>query len=137
MKKIFLLLSIVLFCTGLRAQQTGDRSLKSMTDPELGRYYLQKSRSQKTIGWVLLGGGLALYTAGVASFSNSIFTESTAGSEVMILAGSLSTIACIPLFITAAKNKGRAEILLRHENVPLGMVPGKRLSLGLTVPLGR
>jgi hypothetical protein len=137
MKKIILPLFIILFSTGLQAQQTGDRSLKSMTDPELGRYYLQKSRSQKTAGWILLGGGLALYTAGVASFSNSIWSESTGGAEVMILVGSLSTIACIPLFITAAKNKGRAEILLRHENVPLGMLPGKRLSLGITVPLGR
>jgi hypothetical protein len=136
-KKIILPFCFLLLCTGLQAQQTPQKPFQSMTDPELGLYYLQKNKRQKTTGWILLGGGLALYTAGIVSFSNNIWSESTGGAEVLALAGSLSMIACIPVFITAAKNKGRAEILLRNQNIPLGRLPAKQLSLGIAVALGR
>lgn len=108
-----------------------------MSDLELGHYYLHKSKSQKTIAWLLLGGGVILSVAGNISYENSFWEESTSGAEVMMLAGTVASIVSIPLFISAARNKGRAEILLRHENIPLGLKREKSFSLGIAFALGR
>ena len=126
--------SFCLLCiaAGLSAQQR----TTPMSDLELGQYYLSKSKSQKTIGWILLGGGLALYIGGIATYSD-IYDDQDTEAAVMVLTGSIATIASIPLFITAAKNKGRAEILLRNQNVPMGFKSGRGLSIGIGLPIGK
>lgn len=76
--------------------------------------YLQKSKQQKTAAWILLGGGAALATAGgiwwsqtFTIFGETSSEESTAGALVAI--GGVAMLSSIPLFISSAKNKGRAE----------------------------
>ena len=137
MKKIFLFLLALVSCTTMQAQEVPEKNSGKMSDLDLGNYYLKKSKTLKTAAWVTLGVGLILSVAGEISYENSFWTESTSGAEAMMLTGTLATIASVPLFIAAARNKGRAEILLRHENVPIGIYRENRFSLGIALALGR
>ena len=103
----------------------------------MGTYYLKKSKQQKTIGWILLGAGVSLTIVGGQQVSKDIFSESS-GGEALMLIGNLSALASIPVFLSAAKHRGRAEILLRNQNIPLTHVSGTRLtSIGVAIPLGK
>lgn len=135
MKKIvFVILASCLFFQYSGAQKPKD-SLRKLTDYDLGTYYLKQSKQHKTIGWVLIGAGVTLAIIGSQQIVNDLFTESGEGVTLLIL-GNLSTIASVPLFLSAAKNRGRAEILLRNQNIPLTNVSGTRLiSVGVAVPL--
>ena len=82
-----------------------------------------------------MGVGVTLTTVGAIEVSNNLFTESHSG-EAALLAGLISIIATIPLSLSARKNKRRAEILLRNQNIPLTHVSGTRLtSIGIAIPL--
>ena len=117
--------------------QMGRDTIKRMSDYDLGIHYLKQSKQQRTIGWILLGTGLTLSIIGANQVSNDFFDEST-GGEALLLIGNLAAIGSIPLFISAAKNKGRAEILLRNQNVPMTGSSGTRvLSVGLAIPFGK
>lgn len=111
-------------------------SLKRVpSDYELGLEYLKRNRQQKTIAWIMLAGGIGLYAAGASQWD--LYSQTT-GADAMIVAGTLATLGSIPLFIIAAKNKGRANILLRRQNVPLTHAPGTQLtSVGLAIKLGK
>lgn len=64
--------------------------------------YLKKSRSQKIAGFVFLGIGIttfALLSPGNTSFDNL---------ATFAIAGTVSTLASVPLFIASGKNKRRA-----------------------------
>ncbi len=78
-------------------------------------YYLEKSDSQKTTAWILLGSGLLLSTIGIIGFSNSDFlsdnNSSTDAYGFLILGGGACTAGSIPLFISSARNARRAAII--------------------------
>ncbi len=119
------------------AQRMDPSEQKELSDKELGIYYLQKNKKQKTTGWILLGGGLAASTIGAVTIQP--FRESNA-SGVLLAVGYVSALASVPLFISAAKNKGSAEILLRNENVPLsgtGFNHLKLTSVVFSLPIGK
>jgi hypothetical protein len=137
MKKIILSLAcIVSFFTG-NAQQLPQKTTPGLSDVELGQFYLQKSKSQKTGAWILLAAGVALQVAGSVSYADNLFEESTSGADAMMLGGTIASIASIPLFISAAKNKGRAEILLRQQNIPMSFFRGRQTAVGLALRIGR
>jgi hypothetical protein len=85
--------------------------------------YLEKSRKQKNTGFILLGGGAALFAVGTivsvnsgvnyatsclgANCSSSAEDGFTAGG-VMMLVGALSAVGSIPLFISAGNNRKKA-----------------------------
>ena len=84
------------------------------TEVKTEEYFLTKSHRQRTIGWVMLGGGVALTGIGIAvagaettgyALGNS--KSGNAGS-VLAIAGIASALGSIPLFISAAHNKHRA-----------------------------
>ena len=88
-------------------------------------YYLDKSKNQKTAGWVLLGAGTAMMIGGGIAFSNSsIFDESWGAGATVMTIGVPVALTSIPFFISAAKNKGRAEAMatLHLSPVPVGTV---------------
>jgi hypothetical protein len=134
-----LLITLVSISLQAVAQTPPDLAPRQMTDRELGEFYLAKSKKQKTIGFVMLGGGIAFQLIGAAIASQDVYSENT-GAAILVTTGFFSMIGSIPLFISSARNKGRAEILLRNENIPLGHIPNApRIipAVGLKYKIGR
>ena len=105
--------------------------------------YLQKSKTQKTIAWVLLGSGTVLIGAGVIvtvnGEANLSFDDAESGAA-LIVAGAVADIASIPFFILGAKNKRKAlAVTFKNEFVPQlqqgGLVRIPIPTIGLTVRL--
>lgn len=94
--------------------QTFSQQITTTTPTLTKTDYLQKSKNQKTVAWVLLGGGTALViTGGILYESNTNRTGvsgaingSTGLSLVEI--GLVSMAGSIPFFISASKNKKKA-----------------------------
>ncbi len=81
--------------------------------------YLQKSKNQKTVGWVMLGGGVAMTTIGILIASgqtndrlNDPFGvdpfSGNEGAAIVAVAGLASALGSIPFFISSAKNARKA-----------------------------
>ena len=99
--------------------------------------YLKKSKNQKTAAWVLLGGGFALTTTSIVMASSKItedYVNVIAGvfssepvqennytaENILLITGTASMLASIPLFIASKKNKRRAMDMsanIKMENV--------------------
>lgn len=119
MKKILFVLTISLACNLFTQAQVLQDSARRVADRELGMAYLTKSKNQRTAGFVVLGLGISAMVGGLAIAYND---WNSSGSEVLLLVGLGATITSFPLFNSASKNKGRAEILLRYENIPLASI---------------
>lgn len=132
-KQIVLSIAILMMVGNACSQKASDPVLEKMSDLELGQYYLQKNKTQKTWGWILLGGGLGISTIALSNWE----LDSGGGTDALIVIGQVAAIASIPIFINAAKNKGRAEILLRNQNVPISKARLNYSSIGVGIPIGR
>ena len=88
--------------------------------------YLQKSKRQKTTAWILLGGGIATAITGIIIYDHaynkaakddplltlfSLGTNVNPTGAIISLAGSLTSIGSVPLFIASAKNRRKAKSL--------------------------
>jgi hypothetical protein len=141
MKKLIILFTITCLTSNLNAQVTTDKSTqKPLTDFELGQYYHQKSKKMKNTGWALLGAGAGLVAGSMLIAGNADFENEVAwiGSSIAFIAGTGSMIASIPVFVSGAKNKGRAEILLRENNIPLSLESKRNIpvrSVGIGIPI--
>jgi hypothetical protein len=109
-----------------------------------------KSRHQKTGAWILMGGGFGVAMIGavisasqltwvvVSTFAGEQNTHTSAGANVMMLGGTVAIIASIPLFISANKNKHKAQFLMRSEKVQLTPDPRvgrSQVKLGLKISI--
>jgi hypothetical protein len=77
-------------------------------------FYLEKSKKQKTAGFILLGVGTAMVIGGAAAFNSSWDSESNSSTDFygfVMLAGVVADITSIPLFISAGINKRKAATL--------------------------
>lgn len=105
MKKIIILPLIIFLFNSQLSAQTKDE-------------YLLKSKHQKTLAWVLLGGGGALFAIGgiigvhvVSNVLSGQFekADNNVGPAVILdIVGGVSMLGSIPLFIIASKNKRQA-----------------------------
>ena len=123
MKKNILYFLLLVLPAASFCQKTNDSVPVVQTD------YLVKSKNQKTAAWVLLGGGVALISAGflIGDSKNSTFDDAATGA-VLGGIGFLSAIGSIPLFIASAKNKRKAmqaTTFIKMENVR--MIPNQSL----------
>ncbi|HMO32357.1 MAG TPA: hypothetical protein PKE63_09280 [Lacibacter sp.] len=105
MKKILLMIAGVLLFLQLAAQQqpvVKDR-----------QYYLDKSKSQRITGWVLAGAGSAMIIGGYIGFQENfdLFGPGGENEAWIMLLGVPVALSSIPFFISASKNKGRAEMM--------------------------
>lgn len=127
MKKIIIYALIMVMPAITFSQQTINKAPVLKTD------YLQKSKNQKTAAWVLLGGGTVLISIGSVVISNEIVnniggifdptieTNSNTGS-ILFIAGGVSMLGSIPLFISSAKNKRKsiaASAGIKMEKLPV------------------
>jgi uncharacterized membrane protein len=114
--------------------------------------YLDKSKRQKTAGFVTLGGGLVLGIIGASNYDDgSNFNiiaptvpkqkdPSNAMWSTLMITGGLAMIGSIPMFISSSKNKKKAAQLSFNPlptNIPryVGNMPRHVPSLTLTLPL--
>ena len=91
---------------------------------ELYDFYTLKQKKNKTAAWIMLGGGLVMTMTGLVV--NSVDEAATAATlgliefekehkgDWMIYLGGATTIASIPFFISAGKNKTKAELHLKN-----------------------
>ena len=119
MKQVMFFIIYLLFYITVSAQQTDTTIQMSRQD------YLQKSRGQKTVGRILLGGGALLYMISVLVATDDIVgvldgignpnppedKDNSGLSDVLFITGTVAIVSSIPLFISAGKNKRKAASL--------------------------
>jgi hypothetical protein len=112
MKKIKLALLLFLFIVSASAQQT--TSAPNLTKSD----YLKKSKNQKTIAFVLAGGGSIAWLAGLGKYMNQDDNIDGGGETAMIIGGT-AALASIPLFIISSKNKKKAmSMSFKNQRIP-------------------
>jgi len=99
MKRIIICTLIVAFAYSSFGQQS------ALTRQD----YLKKSKNQKTVAWVLAGGGAALIITGlvIGNKDEVSFNDATSGATFIII-GAIPVVASIPFFVASGKNKRRA-----------------------------
>jgi hypothetical protein len=116
MKKIILCLTILLFI--VKSFSQAQTSLAFSKDS-----YLQKSKGQKTTGWIILGTGLGIAaTGGIVQLmhedkSDGGFDFDFTGAFIAIGGGVVSLLS-IPFFISSSINKRKAaSITISNQNI--------------------
>ena len=112
MKRIVVMVVIILFSMSLSGQQTEPERQLVKQD------YLLKSKNQKTVGWVLLGSGAAMFFTGIIVGSsnssdnpNEWFGPNFETGATILLGGIVAGLASIPFFISSASNARKAAII--------------------------
>ncbi|MEO7394692.1 MAG: hypothetical protein ABIU11_07080 [Chitinophagaceae bacterium] len=100
MKKIILLMTMVFLIVSSYCQTKTSSKFSE-------KYYLQKAKSQKTIGWILLGGGIAVFTTGVliGKESDEFDLGGRATATILEITGAASILGSMIFFTSAAKKK--------------------------------
>ena len=105
-------------------------------------YYLQKSESQKTTGWILLGGGTAMVVVGVIVAVNDnpgpydIYGSNFETGSFLMGAGLIADLVSIPFFISSGQNARRAaKISLHRQRIEVPGQNGFSLRMQPTVTL--
>jgi len=119
MKKMILSLSMVFFILNSFGQ-TPTTSLSK-------EYYLEKSKSQKKTAWRILGAGLGIAAiGGLVQLSNSNQTSYGSGFDFdftgayIAIGGGVVSLASIPCFVNASKNKKLAvAVVFENQNILL------------------
>jgi hypothetical protein len=103
MKKLIVGISFFFFTSAVFSQE-----ITTPSPPLTKQDYLQKSKRQKTGGFILLGVGatmIAIAAPGTVSFDVV---------PVLAIGGSAAVLGSIPLFIAAGKNKRRAKAMTAY-----------------------
>lgn len=115
MKKIVISTMLLAFAIALFGQpDTASKPVPTQTD------YLKKSKTQKTVAWIFLGSGAAIFAGGLIAHYNQLNNPddfdkalnatfvTDEGTGVAAL-GLLVAGGSIPLFIVSSKNKKKAQ----------------------------
>ena len=84
MKKLLLSLLLILAINQLLSAQVNTDTARhsQLSDRELGLQYLKKANTQRTIGWVMLGAGIAMEIISLtAAYNEDIYSEG-AGANI-------------------------------------------------------
>ncbi|MGE5108280.1 MAG: hypothetical protein ACM3H8_12090 [Sphingobacteriales bacterium] len=108
MIKITISLLMILLGVSVSSQEIDTR--KPITKED----YLQKSKNQKTTGWILLAGGTSVAIAGViiggndTGDSDDIFGPNFGTSAGLLIGGLAADLLSIPFFIGSSNNARKA-----------------------------
>jgi hypothetical protein len=135
MKKIIFLIMILLPTVKLLSQTVPNAEFTK-------EQYLEKSKKQKTTGWIFLSAGIAITTIGVIGFGaddNSDFNDSSTNTyTALILTGPLTALGSIPFFISSGSNARKATTLsLNYQPILIpnqgSLVQSSQPSLSVTI----
>ncbi|QED37432.1 hypothetical protein FK178_06720 [Antarcticibacterium arcticum] len=119
-------MAIILVLTFFSLGSYGQRERPDLSKED----YLQKSKNQRTAGWVLLGAGAATATVGlrIASQEEWFWDDSGKFEQGMsiFLVGATSSLLSIPFFISSGSNARKAARL--SFDGQRYIVPGQELS---------
>lgn len=124
MKKILIGCIIILGVTIADTHaQIRDTSLNTKSHKVDADLLFQKSKNRKTAAWILLGGGAGLSAIGLLIYAAE--KEKNPAAELDILPkgtlpsaiGNSMMIASIPFFISAGKNKRKAQLIVKEQSV--------------------
>ncbi len=117
MKKIILSLLLSLFVTISFGQAMP-------TQKDSRDHFLKRAKNQRTIAWVLLGGGTALLFGGAITSVNVYgFSDRLHFWDYVLITGLAADITSIPFFLSAHHNKKRAaEVAFTNQKI---LLPGK------------
>jgi hypothetical protein len=85
--------------------------------------YLAKSKNQKTIAWLMLGGGTVIGFGGYVLFiaegllGDGVYSTAARWYRAMWFWGGAAMLGSIPVFIAAARNKGMGMAGLKLERI--------------------
>lgn len=117
MKKILIFLMLLLFTVRVFGQEIPSTEFSK-------DYYLEKSKKQKTTGWVMLASGAVLTIVGVIGFSDTFMEEDSYTTTdiygVMAVGGPLICLGSIPFFVSSGNNAKKAATL-SFKNQPILM----------------
>jgi len=122
MKKIITCTVMLAFSATSFCQQNVQKQRLAKTD------YLQKSKKQKTVAWVLLGGGATFVLTGIIIPKGDVVHEGAWGNDyendgiksTFGVTGFLCMAGSIPFFIASKKNNKRAmSVSFKNETAPL------------------
>lgn len=141
MKLIFSSLFLIFFSFQMIQSQviepTTDKSSQELFD-----FYTLKQRKNKTTAWVMLGSGIGMTIAGIGiNMSGGILDgDSTNNDEGLWLSylGGATTIASVPFFIAAGKNKRKAKMYLNNSISKINFSQNRNFncwSVSLIIPL--
>ena len=137
MKKLSFI-CILCLCTALQTNaQLRDTTLNMSTHKVDANALLQKSKKQKAAAWWLLGGGAVASITGLSIIGNDVSKDlsdglttlfsfgyvtpaehkHSAAGPILAIAGTGAMLGSIPLFISAAKNKNKARLVIKDEHV--------------------
>ncbi len=122
----------------------------SKTPKENFDFYSLKQKRQETAAWICLGGGTALTITGIILTGNITrgkiddvgefgqrLSEGLSGTAFIIVGGA-SSLASIPLFISAGNNKRKASLSLKSEPLTYGKLnirKSQHVSVAVTIDL--
>ena len=114
--------SILLFLQALFSVQTIQSQVidSTMTESkkEIYDFHIERSHKLKKTGYILLAaGGGAILTSYLIASNAGIYSDEMTAGVLIFLAGAGSTVASIPLFITAHNHKKKAELILSTGNL--------------------
>ena len=132
MKKIITLFIATLFSMQLVSAQKTDTSIYH-SPQDLHNFYMQKHKTNQIIGWSCLGAGIGLTAVGVVTIQyhldKGIFP---------FFIGIATAFLSIHFFNAARRNKTKARLALKSENVSFGNKILNRFNysaIAFTVPL--
>lgn len=147
MKKVFFLLLLIGFSLHNYAQQDVS-TLKLKFEDNTHGALKKKSRSQRTAGILVGSAGTLLSFVGVLVWAEGYSSDyywwetqddsKVRAGEVMIIAGTVVALSSIPLFISSARNRRKADLILKNEKVMITpkLSNGQRLlSAGIVLNL--
>ncbi|TJY34668.1 hypothetical protein [Pontimicrobium aquaticum] len=122
MKKTLLLIVFSLgFISQVVSQEIPKNSQKA--SQELYDFHIRKKKANKLAGWITLVGGVAMIVGGYGiNMSGGIVDgDSTNNNKGLWLSylGGATTLASIPLFISAGKHKKKAKLQLQQGAIGL------------------
>ena len=120
MKKLIIFFTLVMVSLGGYSQTEKKDFSKD--------HYLQKSKNQRTVGWILLGGGAAVGFAGLIVATDDLWDEPDGLGTGLTLftVGAVSSLASIPFFLSARNNSQKAASLSMESQRYI--IPGQELS---------
>jgi len=98
-------------------------------------YTLQQKRNN-TAAWIFLGSGLAVTAIGF-EIGNNGDLDDIGTAAVLVVVGGATTLASVPLFIVAGKNKRKAMLSLKKVQNSVANINfdnSNYLSVSLTIP---